>query len=218
MAKITKHVGKNGQKPCVVVFREIPDEPENCLIVETDSLDEQSHDDLMNVVQSPEAQEGNNLSDVLHRRHFKNGDNMLSSLHYGKKMRKVPVSQVVLLPMPNQEVALSEVNAEIRKLEGGYTPPKTDAAHLNNNGTSVETDPTLNQQRIDETTSSTENGSDPSAIAQNLLSQAELLKQDAEALNKDAESKLAEAYKLDPSLKPKTTAKKKSAKKKTAKK
>lgn len=218
MAKITKHVGKNGQKPCVVVFREIPEEPENCLIVETETLDEQSHDDLMNVVQSPEAQEGNNLSDILHRRHFKNGDNMLSSLHYGKKMRKVPVSQVVLMPVPNQEVALSEVNAEIRKLEGGYEPPKTDPAHLNNQGTSLETDPGLNQQRIDEDASSTDNGSDPTAIAQGLLNQAALLRQDAEALQNDAETKMAEAYKLDPSLKPKTATKKKSAKKKAAKK
>ena len=54
---IMKHVGKYGEKPCVVVFREIPNEPENCLVVMSDSLDEVKHDNLMNVVQSAEGQE-----------------------------------------------------------------------------------------------------------------------------------------------------------------
>lgn len=217
MATIMKHVGKHGQKPCVVVFREVPNEPENCLIVETELLDSKSHDDLMNVVQSAEAQETSNLSEVLHRRQFTSGDNMLSSLHYGKKLRKVPVSQVVLVPVPNQEIALSEVNAEIRKIEGGYTPPKTDSSHLNKDGTSVETDPALNQQRVEQSQTQTDNGSEPSDVARGLLAQAQLLQQDAEALTRDAEAKLAEAYRLDPSLKPASN-KKKTAKKKASKK
>ena len=67
MANIMKHVGTHGQKPCVVVFREVPNEPDNCLIVETGTLEDQKHDDLMNVVQSLEAQESNNISEVLSR-------------------------------------------------------------------------------------------------------------------------------------------------------
>ena len=88
MADIMKHVGKFGEKPCLVVFREVPNEPENCLIVVTSTLDDMQHDDLMNVIQSQEAQESNNISEVLDRRQFSTGEGILNSLHYGKKDSK----------------------------------------------------------------------------------------------------------------------------------
>ena len=204
MATMMKHVGKFGEKPCVVVFRELPDEPENCLIVQTGNLDERKHQDLMDVVQSSEAQEASDISQVLARRQFSDGGAMLSELHYGRKLQKVPVSHVSLTPVPSQSIPLAEVNAEIRKVEGGYVPPITDPSHLRE-GALLETDPDLNEQRINDSATQTDNGSDPKAIAQNLLAQAELLKADADALVKDAEAKIVEAHKLDPALKPKKT-------------
>jgi hypothetical protein len=197
MAQILKHVGKIGEKPCVVVFREVPNEPENCLIVESNSLSDQKHDDLMNVVQSAEAQESNNIADVLSRRQFTDGSNMLNDLHFSKKLQKVSVDMVFLTPTPSQKVSLKEVNVEINKLEGGYTPPKTEADPV-----SVDTQPL---------TESTEAAVPEASVAENLLVQAELLEQDAKALLQDAESKKSEAYKLDPSLKPKKSSTKKSA-------
>ena len=101
MAEVMKHVGKVGEKPVVVVFREVPNEPDNALIVETGSLEPDQHDALMNVIQSPEAQESNNVSEVLHRRTFPDGSNMLTSLHYSKKITKVPVNLVSLTPTPS---------------------------------------------------------------------------------------------------------------------
>ena len=120
---VLKHVGKYGEKPCVVVFREVPNEPENCLIVETTSLDDQKHDDLMNVVQSLEAQESNEVSEVLSRRQFTDGSNMLNDLHFTKKLIKVASDLVFLTPTPTDKVALSDVNKEISKLETGSNPP-----------------------------------------------------------------------------------------------
>ena len=48
----TKHVGKlsNTGKKCVVVFRELPEDKENCLIVDTDACPDWMHDDIMNAV------------------------------------------------------------------------------------------------------------------------------------------------------------------------
>ena len=215
MSQIMKHVGKYGEKPCLVIFRELPDEPENCLIVQTSNLNERQHQDLMDVVQSPEAQEAHDISQVLGRRQFSDGGTILSELHYNKKLQKVPVSQVSLTPLPSHSMPLAEVNAEIRKLEGGYVPPKNDPSHLQE-GAVLETDPTLNEQRIVEGETSTDNGTDPKAIAQNLMAQAELLKADAHALVQDADAKLAEAYKLDPTLKPKKARGKAKAKAKSA--
>jgi len=196
MATLTKHVGKIGEKPCVVVFREVPNEPEHCLIVESNSLNDQKHDDLMNVVQSAEAQESNNIADVLSRRQFTDGSNMLNDLHFSKKLQKVSVDMVFLTPTPSQKISLKEVNAEINKIEGGYTPPKTDIDPV-----SVDTQPL---------TESTETAVPEASVAEGLLVQAELLEQDAKALLSDADAKKAEAYKLDPSLKPKSSSKKKS--------
>lgn len=192
MAQLMKHVGKFGEKPCVVVFRELPGEQDYCLIVQTDNLEGRQHDDLMSVVQSLEAQNSNDISEVLFRRQFTDGSNMLNSLHYSKKLQKVPVGLVHLTPAPNQALPLEQVNAEIRKLKGGYTPPVNDASHLN--------DETTRTVAKDETVDSSDNS--VAEIAKNLLAQATLMEEDATALLKDAETKKQEAFRLDPSLRP----------------
>jgi hypothetical protein len=185
MANIMKHVGTHGQKPCVVVFREVPNEPDNCLIVETGTLEDQKHDDLMNVVQSLEAQESNNVSEVLSRRTFTDGSNMLNDLHFSKKLVKVSVGNVNLTPTPSDSISLAEVNAEINKIETGSNPP-------------------MNTEVMPETLDG------PATVptgeenpAEGLLVQAGLLEEDAKALMADAESKRAQAYSMDPDLAPK---------------
>ena len=188
---IMKHVGKYGEKPCVVVFREIPNEPENCLVVMSDSLDEVKHDNLMNVVQSAEGQEAKEFSEVLNRRQFSSGENMLQQLHAEGKIAKVPVSMVSLTPTPNDSIALAEVNAEIKKIENDPVPPVTDPAHLADNpeDTNVSA-PSVAESNVD-------------SPAQGLLLQAELMEQDAEAMLAEAKEKKRQAFDMDPSLKPK---------------
>ena len=180
---VLKHVGKFGEKPCVVVFREVPNEPENCLIVETGALEDQKHDDLMNVVQSLEAQESNEISEVLSRRQFTDGSNMLNDLHFTKKLVKVASDLVFLTPTPTDKIALSDVNAEINKLENDSNPP------LN---TEVEPEVLAEEQ-----------GDAISQQAKNLLAQAELIEGDAKVMMEDADAKKKAAYDLDPSLAPK---------------
>ncbi len=186
-----KHVGKYGEKPCVVVFREIPNEPENCLVVMSDSLDEVKHDNLMNVVQSAEGQEAKEFSEVLNRRQFSSGENMLQQLHAEGKLAKVPVSMVSLTPTPNDSIALAEVNAEIKKLENDPVPPVTDPAHLADDpAESNVSAPSVADSNVD-------------SPAQGLLLQAELMEQDAEAMLAEAKEKKRQAFEMDPSLKPK---------------
>tara|TARA_B100000424_G_C22915650_1_gene487187 strand:+ start:461 stop:1066 length:606 start_codon:yes stop_codon:yes gene_type:complete len=188
---IMKHVGKYGEKPCVVVFREIPNEPENCLVVMSDSLDEVKHDNLMNVVQSAEGQEAKEFSEVLNRRQFSSGENMLQQLHAEGKLAKVPVSMVSLTPTPNDSIALAEVNAEIKKLENDPVPPVTDPAHLADDpAESNVSAPSVADSNVD-------------SPAQGLLLQAELMEQDAEAMLAEAKEKKRQAFEMDPSLKPK---------------
>jgi hypothetical protein len=189
--KIMKHVGTYGGKPCVIVFRELPEDNDSALIVPSNTLEGQLHDDVMNVVDSHEAQSAQDISEVLHRRMLSDGENMLSALHARGKLQKVPVSMVQLTPAPNQSVPLGDINKEIKKIVEGTNPPlKTD---------SPETRVTTAQ--IEGTTANT--SSEPSDIAKNLLTQASLLEQDAKSLVEDAERKRNEAYEMDPGLRPK---------------
>lgn len=184
MAGIMKHVGRYGDKRCVVVFREVPNEPENCLIVLSDSLPELEHNDFMEVISSLEAQGTGDISNVLNRRQFTNGENMLNYLHFNKKITKVPVGQVNLTPTATDVIPLADVNAELRKLENDPVPPKTDPSHLSQDGQAraVKTD-------VDG--------------AEGLILQADLMEADAKAMLAEAEAKRAQAYDLNPSLKPK---------------
>lgn len=202
-----KHVGKIGEKPCVVLFREVPGEPDFALVVQTTNLTDVQHDALMNVVQSAEAQEANEVSEVLDRRQFSDGANMLQQLHYDKRIEKVSVDLVSLTPTPSDSIALAEVNAEIRKIGNNSNPPlKTDPVQPMNNALNesvtnpvvAESDPTLAQTNAP----IAEGEVNESQIALNLLQQAAMLEDDASALMNDAEAKKQEAYRLNPDLEP----------------
>ena len=188
MAEMTKHVGLYGDKPCVVVFRELPEEADQALIVISDSLEGQLHDDIMSVVDSPEGQESNNVSEVFFRRRLTDGENMLEALHTRGKLTKVPVDMVKLTPAPNQSVELAEVNAELQKIETGSNPPLVTEQNVEN----------LSQGDVP-----VDEAEDSNQVAQNLLSQASLLREDAKVLLGDADAKEEEAYTLAPELKPK---------------
>lgn len=188
MADMMKHVGVYGEKPCIVVFRELPDDEQNALVILSDSLEGQFHDDIMSVVDSAEAQESNNISEVFFRRRLTDGENMLEALHTRQKLVKAPVNMVNLTPLPNQSVSLEEVNRELRQIENDSNPPlKTES----------------DVARIDTGAPVVEDGSDPEAVANNLLSQATLLEEDAKALIEDAEAKRKQAFDLAPDLRPK---------------
>jgi hypothetical protein len=230
MADIVKHVGQYGQKKCVIVFREVPDETDNCLIVLSDGLEGRMHDELMAVVEGPEAQTAKDLADVLNRRQFSDGSNMLTQLHYAKRLTKVGTDMVDLTPLPGQRIGLAALNDELRKIETGYVPPTNDLSNETDLLESAKQKP-WSERTADEATaynqSQTRNASDvakdagvslnigedapvppaqdpvePSA-AQGLLIQASMMKEDAERLLAEALQKEQQAYDADPSLKPK---------------
>jgi len=187
MAKMTKHVGTYGEKPCVVVFRELPEDDNNALVILSDSLEGQLHDDVMSVVDSIEAQDSNNISEVFFRRRLTDGSNMLEALHTRGKLVKAPVEMVKLVPVPNQPVELAEINKELRKISNESNPPlKTDEQ------------PAIKPGSVD-----VPEGEDKDQVANNLLSQASLLEEDAKALLTDADLKRSQAYEIAPDLRPK---------------
>jgi hypothetical protein len=111
-----KHVGKtrDGAR-CIILWRTIPNELENCLISETNRLPGMYHDRLMELVESEEGQQSVELSDLLSRRFFSDGTNILNSLHTGGYIRKIRTADVFLTPNSKTSVSLHEVNTYLLK-------------------------------------------------------------------------------------------------------
>tara|TARA_B100000965_G_C19576346_1_gene751455 strand:- start:944 stop:1570 length:627 start_codon:yes stop_codon:yes gene_type:complete len=173
MTDMIKHTGRidSTNRRVVVVFPQIPEDQENCLVVDVDSLPERYHDGLMKVVESAEAQESNSLYEVLGRNLFWDGKNCLTTLHEQGFLRRVPVETVTLLPTPDQTLPLKEFNTYQKMVaETKTTPAEPVKEGFATQGI---------QQPADE--------NDADGIARNLLVQAELLESDARRKRDEAE-------------------------------
>jgi len=125
----TKHVGQiiNTQRRCIVMFREVPGEPQNCLIVDTDALPDWMHDDVINAVNSPGAQASANFYEYAQRTMFADGSNMLQALHTRGLLRKQSTDNIKMTPNASVAIRLDELNGIIAEQSGGkpaVAPPK----------------------------------------------------------------------------------------------
>jgi hypothetical protein len=180
LENLKKHTGQlvNTGVRIAVVFRKLPTDETHCLIVETERLPDSYHDYLIQCLNSKEAKETNDFYEVLNRRTFPDGTNCLTSLHQKAYLRKEPVSNVTMLPLPGQSVPLALINATIDKKVDEYVAQQR-------------------AQSPDQTIADTIAGVkvDPVVLAKGLIIQAELLE-------KDAAVKREEAYALDPDSRP----------------
>jgi hypothetical protein len=182
---LKKHSGQlsNTGVRVAVVFRKIPNDDTHCLLVETERLPDSYHDYIIQCLNSKEALETNEFYEVLNRRTFPDGLNCLTALHQKGFLRKEPVANVSMMPLPGQKVPLELINATIDK--------KVDEYKARQN---AQTQVPLELPPIPTKTATTP-VADNVAIAKGLILQAELLEADA---NKKRE----EAYLLSPDLKP----------------
>ena len=207
MPAFIKHVGRNkhGSK-VVVVFREIPGAEDHCLVVHSDSLMDMYHDQLMREVTSKEAQATVDLFEVLERRTFGDGLQMLNGLHVKGLLKKYPVSEITMMPMPNRMVPLSLVNDQIAGkipadatdtpvVEGEKTAADIAAdVNVNDTGVSVDTESGLVKPVVINKTAGQTDEEAQKAAAESKLLQARLMEEDAKKMRE-------EAYALDPALK-----------------
>ena len=113
--KLLKHVGKHNNKKLVVLWREIPNTADMCLVTYTESLPRQYHDVLIRTLESPQGQEAKEFNEVLHRTLLDDGRNILTVLHREGWMKKVPTNQVIITP--TQGAADNIPIEELRYLE-----------------------------------------------------------------------------------------------------
>ena len=195
-----RHVGKikSTSQRCLVVFRQVPDEPDNCLIIATDQLPDRYHADIINGVESVSAQNELEFATYAARTMMSTGENMLSWLHGQGRLQKMSTDDITMLPAPNQVISLTELNEHLANIKKENEPNKT-----------VNPVPpvTVPEQ---EDTSSTGSALGDRQLGKNLLNQALTYEKEVNRLRE-------QAYKVAPNLKPKKD-KPKSARKSPAKK
>lgn len=199
MSTNIKHVGvlSNTGKKVVVVFRELPDDPENCLVVDTDALPDWFHDDIINAVEEPGSQNTANFYEYAERKYLTDGTNMLQTLHKTGRLQKMPTSNVMMTPNNDVAVGLTEINNIVRE-QNGETPvvaPPVDQHAMAGNDP-VPRDTTIRNivEDIAQGPAGQEAISDTD-LAKNMLAQAKGFETEAKALK-------AQAYDLVPGLKP----------------
>lgn len=202
-----KHIGKHGDRKVAIIYRQVPAEEHMCLVAYPETLPKAFHDALMGVIESAPGQEATELSEPLFRNLLPDGRPILQTLHREGMIKKVPTAQVTVTPNATSHVKLDELNTILNGMEAGSEATEK-MAELDKNAGMV--DPV--QPEV-----TTEAVLDDAAIAKNNLDQAAKMEAEGNALLLESKRLQQEAYKMDPSLKPKRTVRKKAtAKKKTA--
>lgn len=187
---LKKHAGQlsNTGVRVAVVFRKLPNDDSNCLVVETERLPDSYHDYVIQCLNSREATETNDFYELLNRRTFPDGLNCLTALHQRGFLRKTPVANVTMLPLPGQAVPLALINATIDGKVAEYKAKEL-----------------ATKEVVEDTRTPEEKKAAAEAAAARMMDpdiQAKTLIAQADALEADAESKRELAYTMSPHLKP----------------
>lgn len=113
MSKITRHVGvmRNTGSRVFVVYRQLPLDPEYCLVVYVDSLPEQIRYRVEGITLGV-GQSNVDLYAVFEKEHLERS-NALMDLHNYQVLRKVKISDVEMHVSQNQKIPLQAVNDAI---------------------------------------------------------------------------------------------------------
>jgi hypothetical protein len=201
-----KHVGMvaNTGRRCIVVFREIYDErgkvvePDKCLVVETDTLPDHAHQDIISIVESEPAQRTGNFYEVLARSRMTEGSIALSWLHNNNRLKKYDTSNVYLLPDSSTKVRLDKINKIVALQKSGASQQDienvmrddTDQPPRQLNATPVDTQIT---DSVTQSSPVAEPAINKAALAETLLKSSEQLLEQAKAMQIQAQELLKEA-------------------------
>ena len=196
-----RHVGviNNTGKNVAVVFMTLPDDNENCLVVDMDALPEIFQQSVKKIIESNEAQQTENLGDILGRRMSPDGSNstVLMKLHQAGRLQKLPVDLISLVPRRGVTWPLRDV---LSAMKASQNPQVID--------TDLDPDQAVIAQEELVKFNAFANNIGATA-SEGTMSQARDLIRMAEMLEADAAQRRSRAYQLAPELAPKNKAKSK---------
>jgi hypothetical protein len=193
MATNIKHVGrlKTNNRKAIVAFRVIPEDPLNCLVVMTESLEAGDHDALISLVDSTTGQTEYELGSAMMRTKLPDGSNMLARFSATGKLMKMPTSEIEMTPNFQSSVNLAELN-QIMADNKGVTV--ADLAVKDPNQTTTQTAPVAPATNVapemtamDEALNTAEQPMTDEVMAASLRSQADAMFKEAKSLREQAE-------------------------------
>lgn len=116
-----KHVGIHKGRKSVIIFRELPGEPDQALIVYPEVLPSLLHDEMMSCLESPAGQQSNSINEVFFRTLMADGTSILTSLHVGGFLNKVATNTVTVTPTTNrsEDIQLDSLNQLVAAIASG---------------------------------------------------------------------------------------------------
>ena len=117
-----KHIGElvDGGAKVVIMYRTVPGEPNNCLVVGTKFLPDIYHNGLMKAVESEGGQQANEFADFASRQTFADGTNMLAMLHNDNYIKKFKTNEIMVTfgNTPDGRILLNKLNEMVAKEQG----------------------------------------------------------------------------------------------------
>ena len=117
-----KHIGElvDGGAKVVIMYRTVPGEPNNCLVVGTKFLPDLYHNALMKAVESDGGQDADQFADFASRQTFPDGTNMLAMLHNDNYIKKFKTNEIMVTfgNTPDGRILLNKLNEMVAKEKG----------------------------------------------------------------------------------------------------
>jgi hypothetical protein len=194
---MTRHIGvmNNTGNKVAIVFMSLPGDEGNCLVIDTDSLPDMFQQTMRRLIDSEDAQQSENLADILDRRVSPDGSNtsLLTKFHQSGRLQKVSVDLVTLTPNKGTKWPLKDVLSSIRASKNPDV--------INDLSDMDPDEARIAQQAM---TNFNPHASNMEALSQeNRASKARDLIVMAEMLEADASARRQQAYQLMPDLVPK---------------
>jgi len=209
-----KHVGKNGDRKVLVLYRQVPGEDHMCLVIYPDTMLAHWQDSIQKVVESDIGQTAEELADALYRNFFPDGRPILQTLHNERMIKKIRASDVIMTPRTDSSIRLDELNKMLTEMKLGSEAVKKMAQNDASRGL---VDPSVKRAAEAEYKSQQVAAANPAMnlqapaggalsdreIAANKLFQANRMEAEAKQLISEANRMKKEAAAMDPNVVPK---------------
>tara|TARA_R110001592_G_scaffold76556_2_gene231005 strand:+ start:613 stop:1161 length:549 start_codon:yes stop_codon:yes gene_type:complete len=117
-----KHIGElvDGGAKVVIMYRTVPGESDNCLVVGTKFLTDLYHNSLMKAVESDGGQQAEEFADFAGRQTFPDGTNMLAMLHNDNYIKKFKTKEIMVTfgNTADGRILLNKLNEMVAKEKG----------------------------------------------------------------------------------------------------
>jgi hypothetical protein len=197
--KITKHLGKVGDRKICLLFRKVPNEDHMCLVIYPDVMPAHWHDSIMGALESEKGQVSKDFADALHTSIFPDGRMILETLHNERMIKKIRTADVIMTPTHKDAIRLDELNKMLDKIEMGDEALKEMESLDSSRGlvdaqTKRTAEEDFKRNRTEQPVVSSND------LASNMLDQAKLMEQEAKRMISEASRLKKEAVKLHPGV------------------